>query len=118
LETRTLLVTWDIRGAYPHRLGAAVFASAMHAVLALMPGVEVAWQDADVYPAGAYAALQLRVGPEALPRMAALLSESAARLDDSALDEAVQRGVVLAQRTQSAADVEGGVRAEQLARTR
>lgn len=118
LETRTLLATWDVRGAYPHRLGAAVFASAIHAVLALTPGVEVASQDADVYAAGAYAALQLRVGPEALPQMAALLRESAARLGDAALDEAVQRGVVLAQRTQSADDAEASVRAENVARER
>lgn len=118
LETRLMLAIWDTRGVYPHRLGAAVFASAMHAVLALTPGVEVAWQDADVYPAGAYAALQLRVGPEALPRMAALLAESATRLSDADLDEAIQRGVALAQRTQSAGDAEANVRAEQLARGR
>jgi predicted Zn-dependent peptidase len=118
LESRTLLATWDVRGEYPHRLGAAVFASAMHAVLALAPGVEVVWQDADVYGAGAYAALQLRVGPEALPQMAALLRESAVRLGDDVLDEAVERGVGLAQRTQSADDAEAGVRAERVARTR
>ena len=118
LETRLMLATWDTRGMYPHRLGAAVFASAMHALLALTPGVEVAWQDADVYPTGAYAALQLRVGPEALPRLAALLTESAARLSDAELDEAIQRGVALAQKAQSAADVEASVRAEQLARAR
>jgi predicted Zn-dependent peptidase len=118
LETRTLLATWDVRGVYPHRLGAAVFASAMHAVLALTPGVEVAWQDADVYTVGAYAALQLRVGPEALPRIAALLRESAGRLGDDALEEAVQRGVVLAQRTQSSEDAEASVRAERVARGR
>jgi hypothetical protein len=118
LESRTLLVTWDVRGAYPHRLGAAVFASAMHAVLELTPGVEVVWQDADVYAAGAYAALQLRVGPEALPLMAALLRDSSARLNEAAIDEAVQRGVALAQRTQSADEAEASVRAERVARLR
>jgi predicted Zn-dependent peptidase len=118
LESRLILATWDTRGVYPHRLGAAVFVSAMHALLALTPGIEVAWQDADVYPAGAYAALQLRVGPEALPRLATLLAESAARLSDAELEEAITRGVALAQKAQSASDAEASVRAEQLARTR
>lgn len=118
LEPRLLLVTWDVRGTYLHRLGAAVFASAMHALLALTPGVEVTWQDADVYSAGAYAALQLRVGPEAVEKIVSIVSESAARIGEADLEEALQRGAALAQRAQSAADAEASVRAESVARSR
>jgi hypothetical protein len=118
LEPRLLLVTWDVRGTFQHRLGAAVFASAMHALLALTPGIEVTWQDADVYPAGAYAALQLKAAPEVLQRLVSLLGENAARLSEAELDEALQRGAALAQRAQSASDAEASVRAEQVARSR
>jgi hypothetical protein len=118
VDTRTLLATWDVRGAFSHRLGAAVFASAMHAMLSLTPGVEVTWQDADVYPAGAYATLQLRVAAEVVPRIAALLAETATRVADPSVDEAVAKGAALASRAQSEAEGEASVRAEQLARSR
>jgi hypothetical protein len=90
----------------------------MHALLALTPGVEVTWQDSEVYSAGGYAALQLRVGPEVLERIVPLLSERAAQLGEGDLDEALQRGAALAQRAQSVADAEASVRAEQVARSR
>jgi predicted Zn-dependent peptidase len=114
----TLLATWSARGQFVDRLGALVFASALHAWLAQLPGVEVLWQDADTYPAGAYAALELRATAEVLPRLPAALAESAGRLEQAALDEALERALPLAERTRSSADVEASVRAERLARTR
>jgi predicted Zn-dependent peptidase len=117
-EGATLLATWSARGQFVDRLGAAVFASALHARLAQLAGLEVLWQDADTYSAGAYAALQLRASAEVLPKLPAALAESAARLDQAALDEALERALPLAERTRSSADGEASVRAERLARTR
>ncbi len=114
----TLLATWNARGDYGHALGATVFASALHAVLALAPGVEVQWQDADVYPAGAFAALRLRVSEELVPRMAAVLTETVARLEPALLEEALARGRAVALAARSGAEAEAAVRAELLARTR
>ncbi|HKP56785.1 MAG TPA: hypothetical protein VJV78_08695 [Polyangiales bacterium] len=117
-EGATVLATWSARGQFVDRLGAAVFASALHARLAQLSGIEVLWQDADTYSSGAYAALQVRASAEALPKLPAALAESAARLDQASLEEALDRALPLAQRTRSSAEGEASVRAERLARSR
>ncbi|HKU40262.1 MAG TPA: insulinase family protein, partial [Polyangiales bacterium] len=117
-DSATFLATWSAKGQFGDRLGAAIFASAMHARLALIPGVEVLWQDADTYAMGAYAALQLRANAEAIPKLPAALTESGAKLPQAAFEEALERALPLARQAQSSAEGEASVRADRLARTR
>jgi predicted Zn-dependent peptidase len=117
-EATTLMVIWSVPGTFAHRLGAGVFASALHALLSMADGIEVLWQDADVFPGGAFAALELRASAATVPQLETLLARASERLTAEALDEALTRALALATTDGRSVEAEAGVRAERLARRR
>lgn len=113
-----VLVAWTARGAYQGTLGAQLYARAVGSLLSAVPGVELVWRDADAYRETHFAGLALRLRPDLIPSLPALLGGAARSLDDAWLEKALEPAVAEAQSADSAAQAQLAVRAERIARLR
>jgi predicted Zn-dependent peptidase len=114
----TMVTAWAARGHFQAGLGARVFARAMAALLAAIPGIEVLWQDGDIRGELGFAAMALRIRPSLASALPQLLASAARSLDDRVIDKALEPAVAHARDAQSAADAQVAVRAERIARIR
>jgi predicted Zn-dependent peptidase len=113
-----LLAVWTARGPFDNPLGARLFTRALATVLTSVPGLEVSWQDADVYKQTSFAALALSARPELAGSLPAILTGALRDLDDAWLERALKPAVAEAADQDSAAQAELATRAERVARQR
>jgi hypothetical protein len=118
--TSSVLVIWraGASGSASDELAARVSAAALQAALLRAPGIEINWRDGAAHGGGAWAALALRVAPEALAGLATTLTAAAARSDDASLIEALSRARELEQSDRTRAMSRADVSADMLARER
>ncbi|MET0385242.1 MAG: hypothetical protein ABW321_04750 [Polyangiales bacterium] len=113
-----LLAVWTTRGAFDQALGARLFTRALAALLGAVPGVEVLWQEADVYKQTALAALALRLRPDLVTALPSLLAGAAKSIDDAWLGRALEPAVLQAQQVDNADQAQLATRAERITRQR
>jgi predicted Zn-dependent peptidase len=114
----TFLCVWHTQGGAADPNAASVTAAALQTLLSRVPGLEVTWRDGDAHAHDAWAALTLRVAPEALATLGATLAGVGARVDAALLADAVQRARDQASRTDTAQASKVEVLADTLASRR